>query len=75
MEDKLRILDLPAEELPSARFDASLLSTSELKLRCNEYFALLDQLNPPECLLADYEAACNELRQRLAAASPSLETV
>lgn len=62
-------LALATEELPSVRFDAASLSTKELKQKCNEYFALLDQLSPPECLLADYEAACDELRQRLSARS------
>ncbi len=62
-------LALPAEELPLVRFDAAALSTKKLKQKCNEYFALLDQLSPPECLLTDYEAACDELRQRLSASS------
>ncbi|GAB3547914.1 hypothetical protein GCM10027404_10850 [Arthrobacter tumbae] len=75
VEHKLHFLALPAEDLPLVRFDASSLSTEELKVKCNEYFALLDELNPPECLLADYEAACDELRQRLTAPSTSLKTV
>lgn len=58
-------LALPAGGLPPARAGIALLSIKELKRLCNEYFTLLDQVNPPECALADYEEACDELAQRL----------
>lgn len=57
-------LELSADELPSPRVDLSSLSTADLELQCNDYFTQLDQLNPPECLLVDYESACEELVRR-----------
>jgi hypothetical protein len=60
-----QLFALAAEGFPPVQSGVASLSTKELKRKCNEYFALLDQLNPPECLLTDYEEACDELRQRL----------
>lgn len=57
-------LELSADELPSPRVDLSSLSTADLELQCNAYFTQLDELNPPECLLVDYESACEELVRR-----------
>lgn len=58
-------LGLVADDLPPARAGITNLNTEELKRICNEYFSILDQMNPPECLLVDYEEACDELEQRL----------
>jgi hypothetical protein len=66
------LLAFSAEELPTPRADVSTLDTAELKRMCDAYFTLLDQLDPPECLLADYESACDELvRRRTMATSPT----
>lgn len=67
MERKLPILtrlELSSEELPPPPVDLASLSTAELELQCNEYFIQLDELNPPECLLIDYQSACEELVRR-----------
>lgn len=61
------LLVLAAKDLPPVRTGMASLSTKALQRRCDEYFALLDQPSPPECLLADYEEACEELRRRFAA--------
>ncbi|WP_309070046.1 hypothetical protein [Arthrobacter sp.] len=58
-------LGLTADDLPPAKAGIAALSTRQLKRMCDEYFSLLDQVNPPECLLADYGDACDELAQRL----------
>jgi hypothetical protein len=52
---------LITESLIPARADFSELSIAELRRLCNEYFVLLDSDEPPECLLVDYQAACEEL--------------
>lgn len=52
------------EPLAPVRADFSGLSIKELRRLCDSYFLLLDSDAPPECLMADYQAACEELQQR-----------
>lgn len=52
------------EPLVAVRADFSDLSVGKLRRLCDRYFLLLDSHAPPECLLADYQAACEELQQR-----------
>lgn len=63
-----QLLALAADDLPAARLECAALTIKQLKRKCDQYFALLDQPNPPGCLLADYEAACEELDRRRSAA-------